>query len=151
MQLTLFSDYSLRVALYLAMHPDERVTLDEISAAYGISRNHLVKVVQRLVELEVVASVRGRGGGLRLAKAPAELNVGALVRATEPHFNIVECFDPETNTCPIDPVCGLKGVLRKAEKAFLAQLDAHSLADFLPRAERLIPLWRQHAGRDPRG
>ncbi len=141
MQLTLFSDYALRVALYLASHPDRRCSIDEISRAYGISRAHLVKVVQRLTELEVVGATRGRGGGLRLARAPEDINVGALLRATEPHFDLVECFDRATNTCPIAPACGLKGTLARAKKAFLAVLDEQVLADYLPRREKLVALW----------
>jgi Rrf2 family nitric oxide-sensitive transcriptional repressor len=141
MQLTLFSDYSLRIALYLGAQPERTCSVEEISKAYGISRAHLVKVVQRLVELGVVSATRGRGGGLRLARAPEDINVGALVRATEPHFDVVECFDATTNTCPISPACGLKGTLLRARKAFFAVLDAQTLADFLPRPERLVALW----------
>jgi Rrf2 family nitric oxide-sensitive transcriptional repressor len=141
MQLTLFSDYALRIALYLASHPDRRCSVDEVSRAYGISRAHLVKVVQRLTELELVSATRGRGGGLRLARAPEDINVGALVRATESHFDLVECFDAATNTCPISPVCGLKGTLVRAQKAFLAVLDEATLADYLPRREKLVMLW----------
>lgn len=144
MQLTLFSDYSLRVLLYLTMHGDRRVTLAEMSKAYGISQHHLVKVVQRLVEEGLVESARGRGGGLRLARRPADINVGRVVRATEPHFNLVECFDAQANTCPIDPVCGLKQVLLRAQGAFLNELEQHTLADFAPRAPALIKLWRRH-------
>ncbi|HET9833163.1 MAG TPA: Rrf2 family transcriptional regulator [Vicinamibacterales bacterium] len=143
MQLTRFSDYSLRVLLYLAAHDDQVVSVDEVSRAYGISRHHLVKVVQRLVEQDLVASSRGRGGGLRLKRRPADINVGALVRATEPHLNIVECFDRESNTCPIDQACGLKRVLKDAQRAFLDVLDASTLADFVPRAPQLIRLWRR--------
>jgi Rrf2 family nitric oxide-sensitive transcriptional repressor len=141
MQLTLFSDYALRIALYLASHPERRCSVDEISRAYGISRAHLVKVVQRLTELELVSAARGRGGGLRLARAPEDVNVGALVRATEPHFDLVECFDMDTNTCPIAPACGLKGTLVRAQRAFLAVLDEVTLADYLPRREKLVTLW----------
>jgi len=141
MQLTLFSDYALRIALYLASHPERRCSVDEISRAYGISRAHLVKVVQRLTELELVSAARGRGGGLSLARAPEDVNVGALVRATEPHFDLVECFDMDTNTCPIAPACGLKGTLVRAQRAFLAVLDDSTLADYLPRREKLVTLW----------
>jgi Rrf2 family transcriptional regulator, nitric oxide-sensitive transcriptional repressor len=149
MQLTLFSDYSLRILLYLAAHPDRRVPLPEISAAYGISQNHLVKVVQALVDAQLVESVRGRGGGLRLAQRPADINVGAVVRRTEPHLNLVECFDREHNTCPIDSACGLKGALVRAQAAFFAELDRYTLADFAPRAPALIKLWRLHAKGKP--
>ncbi len=91
--LTQFSDYSLRLAIYLACHAEQTVSVDAISRAFGISRHHLVKVVQTLTELGVVESQRGRGGGMRLAIRPSEINVGWLVRRTEPHFNLVECFD----------------------------------------------------------
>src|SRR3954471_3153559 len=114
MQLTLFSDYALRVSLYLATTPERLVTIAEISASYGISHAHLVKVAQRLAELGLVEAVRGRSGGIRLARAPADIQVGALVRATEPHFNLVECFDRRTNRCPIEPVCALKNALMQA-------------------------------------
>ena len=143
MQLTQFSDYSLRLLLYLAAHPDRLVPIDEVSRAYGVSHHHLVKIVQLLVDRQLVASTRGRGGGLRLNRQPAEINVGALVRITEPHFDLVECFDRTTNTCPIEPACGLKQVLRDARRAFLDVLDGRTLADFLPRAPELIRLWQQ--------
>jgi Rrf2 family transcriptional regulator, nitric oxide-sensitive transcriptional repressor len=147
-QLTRFSDYSLRILLYLAAHQDRVVSISEVSRAYGVSHHHLVKVVQRLVEQDLIASTRGRGGGLRLNRSPAAINIGALVRATEPHFDLVECFDRETNTCPIDAACGLKGVLKNAQAAFLKVLDDRTLADFLPRAPELIRLWRRpHAAR----
>ena len=143
MQLTLFSDYSLRVLLYLTMHRDRRVALSEISAAYGISQHHLVKVVQRLIGEGLIESARGRGGGLRIGREPAEINVADVVRLTEPHMNLVECFDQQTNTCPIDPACGLKQVLLRARAAFLKELEAHTLADFAPRAPALISLWKR--------
>ena len=149
MQLTQFSDYSLRLVLYLAAHPGELVTLQRVSEAYGISQHHLVKVTARLIERDVVASVRGRNGGLRLNRPPEAINIGELVRATEPHFNLVECFDAGTNTCPIDKACGLKSVLRQAQAAFLQELDRHTLAEFVPRAPALIRLWRR--GPRPQG
>lgn len=144
MQLTQFSDYSLRVLLYLVAHQGRVVPLQEISRSYGVSHHHLVKVVRKLTERGLVTSVRGRTGGVRLGRPPSEINVGALVRATEPHMDLVECFDRATNTCPIDGVCGLKGVLRKATAAFLDELDGHTLADFEPRAATLVKVWRRH-------
>lgn len=143
MQLTLFSDYSLRILLYLNAHPERRVALPEISAAYGVSHHHLVKVVQRLIDHGWVESVRGRGGGISLAVPPSEINIGSVVRLTEPHTNIVECFDARTNTCPIDPVCGLKGALLRAREAFFNELELYTLADFAPRAPALIQLWKR--------
>ena len=141
MQLTRFSDYSLRTALYLMAHPDRLVPVEEVGRAYGISRNHLVKIVQRLVELGIIESVRGRNGGMRLSPKPEEINVGNLVRLTERNFNLVECFDAKSNTCPIIKVCGLKGALHQAADAFLKVLDQYTLADFGSRAEQLIAAW----------
>ena len=140
MNLTKFSDYSLRVLLYLALHPERRVTLAEISKAYRVSQHHLVKVSQLLIDQGYVTSVRGRNGGLRLRRAAAEINVGAVVRITEPTWNLVECFDSETNTCPIDGACGLKGALRNAQHAFIHSLEEHTVADFLPRSNSLLKL-----------
>lgn len=147
MQLTQFSDFSLRLVLYLAAHPDRLVPLSEVSRAYGISQHHLVKVVQRLVEHGYVASTRGRAGGVRLNRVPEAINVGQLIRITEPHLNVVECFDAEHNTCPIDRSCGLKKALMRATDAFFEVLDAHTVADFQPRFPALIKLWR-HASRE---
>jgi Rrf2 family nitric oxide-sensitive transcriptional repressor len=140
MHLTQFSDYALRVALYLGCHPGTLVSVDEISRAYGISRHHLVKVVQSLTDLGVVEAQRGRGGGMRLAKDPSEINVGWLIRRTESHFDLVECFDPEANTCPIAPACGLKGAIQRARQAFLEVLDEYSLDQFLKRRSDLASL-----------
>ncbi len=140
MHLTQFSDYAMRVVLYLGCHPEKLVSADEISRAYGISRHHLVKVVQTLTDLGVVESQRGRGGGMRLARGPSEINVGWLIRQTEPHFHLVECFDLEANTCPIAPACGLRTALQRAQHAFLDVLDQYSLDQFLMRRSDLIPL-----------
>jgi Rrf2 family transcriptional regulator, nitric oxide-sensitive transcriptional repressor len=108
-----------------------------------VSPHIIVKVVQLLVEQGLVASVRGRNGGLRLNREPADINVGRLMRRTEPGWDLVECFDASRNTCPIDAACGLKGVLKQAQRAFLDVLDRHTLADFLPRAPVLIQLLHQ--------
>lgn len=140
MHLTQFSDYSLRLVLYLACHPGRAVSVDEVSRAYGISKHHLVRVVQTVTELGVVEAQRGRGGGMRLALDPAKINIGALIRRTEPHFHIVECFDPETSTCPITPSCGLKGALQRAQQAFLAVLDEYTLDQFMARRSELVVL-----------
>jgi Rrf2 family protein len=96
--LTQFSDYSLRLVIHLACHPGQLISVDEVSRAFRISRHHLVRVVQRLTDLGVVEGQRGRGGGMRLARLPTEINVGWLVRQIEPHFDLVECFDPTINS-----------------------------------------------------
>lgn len=147
--LTQFSDYSLRLAIYLACHPGELVSVDQVSRAFGISKHHLVRVVQTLTELGVVESQRGRGGGMRLAVNPATLNVGWLIRETEPHLNLVECFDAETNRCPIAPACGLKGALQQAQRAFLEVLDRYTLDQLLGRRAELVTLLSIPSGPRP--
>jgi Rrf2 family nitric oxide-sensitive transcriptional repressor len=138
--LTKFSDYSLRLLIYLGLHRDRLVSVGEISKAYRISPHIVVKVVQLLVDEELITSVRGRNGGLRLSKPPVAINVGRLIRRTEPGWDLVECFDAERNTCPIDGICGLKGALKRAQRGFLDILDGYTVADFLPRAPALIRL-----------
>jgi len=133
MQLTLHADYSLRVLLYLAENPDRYVSTREISEAYRISRNHLVRVVQTLQSHGFVEATEGRTGGVKLSHDPASINLGKVVRQAEPSFRIVECFDLETNTCPIVPACRLRGVLQNALDAFFAVLDGYTLADLSNR------------------
>ncbi|MBQ5152941.1 RrF2 family transcriptional regulator [Macrococcoides caseolyticum] len=132
MKLTLYSDYSLRVLMYIARQ-EHRVQIDEIANFYGISKNHLTKVVNNLATLGYIETTRGRGGGIRIKMAPEEINIGALIRKTEEHFNLVECFDRETNTCPIAGICGLQGVLGEALNAYLSVLDKYTLQDILFR------------------
>jgi Rrf2 family nitric oxide-sensitive transcriptional repressor len=146
-RLTSFSDYALRVLLYAGANDERLVTIAEISKAYRISRHHLVKVSQLLIQHGYVESARGRKGGLRLARAPGQINVGALVRQTEPDFDLVECFDRETNTCAIAPVCDLKRVLEKAQEGFLDVLDGYTLADLLENRRKLLNIWRDRLAR----
>jgi Rrf2 family transcriptional regulator, nitric oxide-sensitive transcriptional repressor len=126
--LTLHSDYALRVLVYLATH-EGIVRTSDISQAYNISRNHLVRVVQTLSRSGFVKVSPGRTGGIRLARAAAEINIGQVFRATEPSMNLVECFNVHTNTCPIAPVCGLKPILREASESFTSVLDKYTLSD----------------------
>lgn len=129
MQLTVFTDYGLRSLMYLAANPERLCSVKEIAEHYGISRNHLVKVVHRLAQLEYIVSTKGKGGGVCLAQAPEALKLGDLVRALEPNMNMVECFDRETNTCRIVSACQLKHFLSDASQAFIDQLNKHTLAD----------------------
>lgn len=131
MQLTLYTDYSLRVLLYVGLKGDETATISEIAEAYHVSRNHLVKVVHHLGKLGYLETTRGRTGGIVLALDPADINVGEVVEAVEPTMDLVECFDIATNTCPIAPACRLKGVLIQANRAFLAVLKEYTLQDLL--------------------
>ncbi|MDE0809418.1 MAG: Rrf2 family transcriptional regulator [Alphaproteobacteria bacterium] len=136
MRFTLHTDYSLRVLMYLGAEPgDDLATVKEISKSYGISENHLMKAVHRLGQSGFITTVRGRQGGMRLARAPDDIIAGAVVRACEDDMRIVECFDSQTNTCPIANACALPSVLDEASTAFLSVLDRYTLADLLkPRA-----------------
>jgi len=140
MQLTRYSDLSLRVLMYLAVRPEELATIDQISVAYGIARAHLTKVVHQLGRAGFLETVRGRGGGLRLARAPEAIHVGEIVRATEGSLDLVECFDPATSHCRIEPLCGLRVVLEQALDAFLTTLDRHTLADLVARRRRPLAI-----------
>jgi Rrf2 family nitric oxide-sensitive transcriptional repressor len=135
MKLSLFSDYSLRTLMFAALK-GEVFLIDEVTAAYGISRNHLAKVVHNLGKLGYLDTQRGRGGGIRLAIAPEEIRIGKLVRETENQSVIVECFDPATNTCPISGCCSLKGLLAEAMGAFYSSLDRHTLRDLVSGSQR---------------
>lgn len=128
MRLTLHSDYSLRVLMYLVVFPERLATAEQIAAAYDISHHHITKVVQRLARLGFVKTMRGRKGGIRLAMPPDEISVGAVVRATEEDFDLVECFRSKT-ACRITPVCRLQGALHDALDAYLGVLDAWTLAE----------------------
>ena len=131
MQLTLYTDYSLRVLIYLGINPQRLGTITDIAQSYGISRNHLVKVVHNLATQGYINTSRGRGGGITLARPATEINIGDVVRHTEVNFHLVECFDRERNTCPIAAACILKGALHEAQQAFMAVLDRYTLADVL--------------------
>lgn len=138
MQLSLHADYSCRVLMYLAVHQSEaKSSIDEISKAYGISTNHLVKVVHNLGKLGFVDTMRGRGGGLRLSRSAKDILIGDVIRRTEPSFALVECFKGDVNTCPIIGPCGLKPILGKAVAAFLSVLDEVTLADVTVNRKRL--------------
>lgn len=129
MRLTVYTDYSLRLLIYVALKGDELSTIQEIADAYGISRNHLMKVAHKLGRHGVLETVRGRNGGLRLARSSEEIGLGDIVRLTEDDFTLVECFNTATNGCVITQPCRLRGVLTQALKAYLAVLDNYSLAD----------------------
>lgn len=143
MQLSQFSDYALRVLIYAAVRPAEQCRTAHAAAAFGVSRHHVVKVVNGLRHLGYLETTRGRGGGFRLSRAPQHIRVGEVVRRTENTLSIVECFDQATNTCPLSRACGLQGALRDALDAFMAVLDRYSVADLVARprwAARLTSL-----------
>ena len=129
MQLTIFTDYGLRSLMYLELHKDRMCSVKEIADHYGISRNHLVKVVHRLGQLGFVETSKGKGGGIRMTLDAGKLRLGDLVKALEPSMNVVECFDRENNTCRITNTCQLKHYFFEAGRAFLDTMNQHTLAD----------------------
>lgn len=141
MKLTLFTDYSMRVLLYLAAHPERLCSIAEVAQAYRISQNHLMKVVNQLARSGYVESVRGRGGGIRLGRPPEQINIGTLVRHTEEGFDLVDC-----GSCVIAPACGMTGVLKEALLAFLTVLDRYTLADMMARRGDIDRLFSRTTG-----
>jgi Rrf2 family nitric oxide-sensitive transcriptional repressor len=130
-QLSLHADYALRVLVYLGTHPGRVVTTQEVSSAYGISKNHLVRVIHTLAEHGYIDIHAGRSGGVTLAREPNAIRLGEVVRYAEPNLRLAECFDKKTNTCPIASVCGLKGMLNEALNSFLATLNRYTIADIV--------------------
>lgn len=133
MRLTQWTDYTLRVLMYCAASQTRPnpVTISEIAENYSISRSHLTKIVQELAAQGLLDTTRGRGGGMRLSKPAADINLGAVVRATETDFALVECFDPTSNQCRLTRHCHLKGVLRQALENYFEVLDQVTLADLV--------------------
>lgn len=131
MRLTTQTDYALRVLMQVAMQDGALVRVSEIAAAFGISRNHLSKVVHQLGARGFLSTQQGRNGGMRLARSPDEISIGQVVRAFEPDFRLVECFDPETSDCRIQGACALKGIFADALALFLDRLDQATVDDLL--------------------
>lgn len=140
MKLTTFSDYTLRVLMFLALNRDRLATIPEIAAAYEISENHLMKVVHQLARAGVIESVRGKGGGIRLAREPEAIRLGEIIRASEGSAPIVECLSGDVSTCCIAPACRLTAILVSAFDALFATLDEYTLADLVrsPRSLNAI-------------
>lgn len=128
MRLTRHTDYALRVLIYLSVRPGERVSIRSVADAYGISHNHLTKVVQRLKRGGWVDTTRGQGGGITLARSPRDIHVGEVTRQLERADALVECMG-SANRCPIAPACGLKSALGEAIEAFMKVLDDYTLED----------------------
>jgi Rrf2 family transcriptional regulator, nitric oxide-sensitive transcriptional repressor len=138
MRLTMYTDYSLRVLLYLASREDEAATISELADFYKISRNHLVKVVHNLGLNGYILTTRGRHGGIKLARPAKEIPIGEVVRSTEPDFDLLECFNPATDQCVITRSCSLKSVLFNAQSTFLGVLDEYTLADIAKASMKAI-------------
>jgi Rrf2 family transcriptional regulator, nitric oxide-sensitive transcriptional repressor len=140
MKLTAFTDYSLRVLIYLATQPERRATIGGIAAAFDISEHHLTKVVHFLGKKGWLANVRGKGGGLELATLPELIGVGDVVRHTEGHPMPAECFEEDGGHCSIADICELRGVLGRAVKAFYGILDQYTLADLVHNRKELAAI-----------
>jgi Rrf2 family nitric oxide-sensitive transcriptional repressor len=135
MRLTSYTDYALRVLMFLALEKDRLVTIREIAESYNISKSHLMKIVNELTTKGYLEAIRGKNGGLRLRCRPEQINLGVLVRETEPDFELVECFSRD-NQCKITPACSLRSVLNRALGKFLVELDQYSLQDLLPQSQK---------------
>lgn len=142
MRLTNFTDYTLRVLIYLGANQGSKqlATIGEIASAYRISENHLMKIVHHLAKEGYVETTRGNGGGMRLALAPHRINIGEVVRKSEEELAIVQCFEKGNFNCPIIPACTLMGIFERAMQAFFDVLDQHTLADLLVHQGELANL-----------
>lgn len=134
MHITQHTDYALRALIYLGSNPDRLVTILEISERFDVSRTHLMKVVSKLIRAGFIEGIRGKGGGLRLQRAPIEIRIGDVVREMEPDLELAECFGT-SSSCVLNPECKLKHALLNALSAFLASLDSVSLANLLGERE----------------
>lgn len=132
MQLTLHTDYALRVLIYLTLHPERLVTIDELAGYFNISKNHLVKIVHKLGLMGYLQTLRGKGGGMRLARPAKDINIGEVVRMIEGRFYIAECFDPQKQgQCAVQPMCGLTLLFTQAVQQFMHVLDEATLAQMV--------------------
>lgn len=138
--MTFHTDYALRMLIYAALRPDGVCTVNDVAVAYGLSRNHLLKVALTLRKLGFIETIRGRSGGIRIAMAPEQINIGALVRSTEEDFSLVECMQGAGGVCAISPACRLRGVFAEALTAYLTVLDKYTLADIVRNRAVLKPL-----------
>ncbi|HDP0036541.1 TPA: Rrf2 family transcriptional regulator [Legionella pneumophila] len=136
MQLTQFTDYSLRALIYIALRK-ETCTIKDITDAYGISNNHMIKIIHNLSKLGLIKTIRGKNGGILMAAQPEAVNLGQLITQLEPHFDLVPCFNKEKANCCIAPVCKLKGILHEAQAAFMNILGRYTLADVLHNKNEL--------------
>ena len=139
MQLTRFTDYSLLTLMYVAARSENLASVKEVADHYGISRNHLVKVVHRLSQLGYIKTTKGKGGGIKIAKDAENLRLGDLIKQLEPNMNMVECFDAKTNTCRITGSCQLKHYLFEATQDFINTMNKYTLADTMQNKNLLFP------------
>ena len=142
MRLSSYSDYALRVLMHAALCRPQLTTIDQVAAAFDISRNHLSKVVHALAIHGFLSTQRGIGGGFTLSRPPAEISVGEVVRLTEGDESVVDCISRRNEPCTIFPACRLKGVLAEAAGAFFEVLDGYSLEDLVKRKSQMKELLR---------
>ena len=131
MYLSKFTDYSLRILMYLGNHPDDLSTVDELSSILGLSTHHTKKIVYKLYKNNYIYSSKGRNGGIKLGLNPKDINLGELIEITEDNLNILECFSPESNTCSINNSCKLKPIINDALNSFILELKEYNLEDIL--------------------
>ncbi|HAT4440221.1 TPA: Rrf2 family transcriptional regulator [Legionella pneumophila] len=141
MQLTQFTDYSLRALIYIALKKGS-CTIKDITDAYTISNNHLIKIIHNLSKMGLIKTIRGKNGGILMAASPETINLGQLIMELEPNFDLVPCFNKEKANCCIAPACKLKSVLYEAQRAFLQILEQYTLADVLHNPSELSVLLR---------
>lgn len=146
MQLTKYTDYSLRLLVYLSLHSDRRCTIDEVSSNFNISRSHLTKIVHNLGQRGIIITTRGIGGGMRLARAPETIRLGDLAKTTEPNHPLIDCMNPQ---CPILPGCRLVAALNEAQESFFATLNRYTLADVVTNEQELIRLLSRAPNNNP--
>lgn len=151
MQLSRFTDYCLRVLMYLSFRDGELVTVGDIAKAYGVSPSHLMKAVQRLSAAGYVQTVRGKGGGLKLARAPKFINLGDVVQSCERDLNVVECLGVDSSTCPLFPSCVLRSALREAARGFMSALERYTIEDLVANRAIGTRLFPPGAAQDPAG
>ena len=145
MRHSVHTDYSIRVLIYLAIFNEKLVTIEDIATAYAISKNHLTKVVHNLVKSGFVASIRGRNGGIKLARDPQDINISHVVLKAEEDFNMVECLNHENNQCIVSGFCRLTGIFSKALDAYIASLAKYTLSDLVKNPRPMRKILQQNA------
>lgn len=138
MELTAFTDYALRILMFLAAEPARKSSIDELSQFYGISRHHVAKITRRLAEHGFLDTSKGKSGGLRLNRDAAEINLADVIRVTEPHFNLVSCFSGQEGVCILEGNCRLKGILIGARGQFFTYLAKYTLADAISGSHKVL-------------
>jgi Rrf2 family transcriptional regulator, nitric oxide-sensitive transcriptional repressor len=146
MRQSVHADYSIRVLMYLALYTENLVRIEEIAISYAISKNHLTKVVHNLVKSGFVTSIRGRNGGIKLARNAEDINIGHVISKAEEDFHIVECFNKKSNKCVITATCQLGGIFAEALVAYMDSLAKYTLADLVKNQVMMRRTLHQNKG-----